>query len=259
MSSAPDTDHPPTLAVRGLGKNFSGQDVLCGITLSVMRGEVCVVMGPSGGGKTMFLRCLNGLEEFQSGEIALAGVTLRADAPPDERKKQLRVVRRRVGMVFQQFNLFPHRTVLGNVIEAPMHVLGTPREQAVAEARQLLARVGLEDKLRHTPDMLSGGQQQRVAIARALAMKPEMMLFDEPTSALDPRMAAEVEAVIADLASAGQTMIVVTHSLRLARRAAHTLHVFEGGRVLESGPPQQIFESPRHDATRRFLDEAGGK
>ena len=251
--------HPPTLAVHALGKHFAGQEVLCGITLSVKRGEVCAVMGPSGGGKTTFLRCLNGLENFQSGEIALAGVTLRADATHAERKTQLRQIRRRVGMVFQQFHLFPHRTVLGNVIEAPMHVLGLSRHQAVAEAKQLLARVGLEDKLQHMPDMLSGGQQQRVAIARALAMKPEMMLFDEPTSALDPRMAAEVEAVIADLAAAGQTMVVVTHSLRLARRTAHTLHIFEGGRVLESGPPQQIFEAPRHEATRRFLHEAGDK
>jgi ABC-type polar amino acid transport system ATPase subunit len=249
----------PALAVRDLVKQFADHEVLSGITLDVRRGEVCVVVGPSGGGKTTFLRCLNGLEDFQSGEIELAGVTLRGGLPASQRAPRLSQVRRRVGMVFQQFNLFPHRTALGNVIEAPIHVLKMPREQAIEEARALLARVGLEDKLRHMPDMLSGGQQQRVAIARALAMKPDVMLFDEPTSALDPRMAGEVEAVIADLAASGQTMVVVTHSLRLARRSAHTLHVFEGGQVLESGPPDQIFNSPRHEATRRFLSEVGEK
>jgi ABC-type polar amino acid transport system ATPase subunit len=220
---------------------------------------VCVIVGPSGGGKTTFLRCLNGLEEFQEGEIDLAGVKLRGGLPPAERAPLLAQVRRQVGMVFQQFNLFPHRTALGNVIEAPMHVLGYSREQATVEAETLLERVGLKDKLHQMPDTLSGGQQQRVAIARALAMKPQVMLFDEPTSALDPRMAGEVEAVIADLAASGQTMIVVTHSLRLARRTAHTLHVFENGQPLESGPPQQIFDAPRHEATRRFLHEADEK
>ncbi len=252
-------DNPSALAVTALVKRFADHVVLDGITLAVRRGEVCAVLGPSGGGKTMFLRCLNGLEDFQGGEIDLADVKLRPDLPPKQRGPLLRQVRRRVGMVFQQFNLFPHRTALGNVIEAPMHVLGHSREQAVEEAKTLLARVGLSDKLNHTPDMLSGGQQQRVAIARALAMKPEVLLFDEPTSALDPRMAAEVEAVIADLAAAGQTMIVVTHSLRLARRSAHTIHLFDAGRVLESGPPEQVFESPRHEITRRFLCEADGR
>ncbi len=162
-------------------------------------------------------------------------------------------------MVFQQFNLFPHRTALGNVIEAPIHVLGQPRDQAVEHGKQLLARVGLESKMDCLPDILSGGQQQRVAIARAMAMQPEVILFDEPTSALDPRMAGEVESVIADLAAGEQTMIVVTHSLRLARRTAHTVHVFEDGRVLESGPAEQIFANPRQEATRRFLHEAGEK
>jgi ABC-type polar amino acid transport system ATPase subunit len=254
-----DHDHPPALAVRSLVKRYGDHAVLSGVTLQVRRGEVCVIVGPSGGGKTTFLRCLNGLEDFQDGEIDLAGVKLRGGLPPSERTPLLAQVRRQVGMVFQQFNLFPHRTALGNVIEAPMHVLGYSRERAVDEAKVLLARVGLEDKLQHMPDMLSGGQQQRVAIARALAMKPAVMLFDEPTSALDPRMAGEVEAVIADLAASGQTMIVVTHSLRLARRTAHTLHVFENGQPLESGPPEQIFDSPHHEATRRFLHEAGEK
>jgi ABC-type polar amino acid transport system ATPase subunit len=252
-------NHRIVLAVNGLVKRFADHDVLTGITLSVRRGEVCAVVGPSGGGKTTFLRCLNGLEAFQGGSIELAGVRLSAELSPREHASTVAHIRKRVGMVFQQFNLFPHRTALGNVIEAPTQVLGMSREQATREATQLLSRVGLADKLGHMPDMLSGGQQQRVAIARALAMKPEVMLFDEPTSALDPRMAGEVESVIADLAASGQTMIVVTHSLRLARRAAHTLHVFESGRVLESGPAQQVFDAPRHEATRRFLSEVDGK
>ena len=253
-------DHrEPALVVDALAKRFADQRVLNDITLRVERGEVCAVVGPSGGGKTTFLRCLNGLEDFDGGRIQLAGVELRPDLPRADRKRTLAHIRRHVGMVFQQFNLFPHRTALGNVIEAPMHVLGISRTQATAEATALLARVGLADKLEHMPDMLSGGQQQRVAIARALAMKPEVLLFDEPTSALDPRMAGEVESVIADLAASGQTMIVVTHSMRLARRAAHTLHVFEAGRVLESGPPEQVFDSPRHEATRRFLSEVDGR
>ncbi len=253
------TDDNQALSVKGLVKRFGDQAVLDGITLAVRRGQVAGVLGPSGGGKTMFLRCLNGLEDFQDGEIELAGVKLTAGLTPHERRPRLRQVRREVGMVFQHFNLFPHRTVLGNVIEAPLHVLGQPRDAAIETAMALLVRVGLEDKLHHLPDMLSGGQQQRVAIARALAMKPQVMLFDEPTSALDPRMAAEVESVIVDLAASGQTMIVVTHSLRLARRAANELHVFDQGRVVESGSPEQIFENPRHEATRQFLHEVGEK
>ncbi len=249
----------PALVVRELVKRFSGHDILRGVSLSVGRSEVCAIVGPSGSGKTTFLRCLNGLEDFDQGEIELAGVKLEPGLRPRQRKPRLGHVRRCVGMVFQQFNLFPHRTALGNVIEAPMHVLGYSRQQAVEEATALLSRVGLEDKLNHTPDMLSGGQQQRVAIARAMAMKPEVMLFDEPTSALDPRMAAEVESVIADLAASGQTMVVVTHSLRLTRRAAKTVYVFDAGQVLESGPTEQIFDAPRHDATRRFLHDAGDK
>ncbi len=247
------------VAVRSLVKGYQDQNVLDGISLTIAPGEVCGIVGPSGGGKTTFLRCLNGLEDFQDGEVDVAGETLRPGIPPRERSRMLLRVRRRVGMVFQQFNLFPHRTALENVIEAPLHVLGMPREAAVQRARELLKRVGLGEKLNHLPDMLSGGQQQRVAIARALAMQPEVLLFDEPTSALDPRMAAEVEAVIAEVAATGQTMVVVTHSLRLARRTASMLHVFDGGRVLESGPPDQVFDAPRHETTRRFLEEAHQK
>jgi ABC-type polar amino acid transport system ATPase subunit len=245
------------VAVTALSKRYGDQVVLRNISLTVRRGEVCAILGPSGGGKTTFLRCLNGLETFQEGRVELAGVTLFAELPPRERNAAVESIRRRVGMVFQQFNLFPHRSALGNVIEAPIHVLGRPRDQATEQARELLARVGMADKMHAMPDTLSGGQQQRVAIARALAMQPEVILFDEPTSALDPRMAGEVESVMADLAAGEQTMVVVTHSLRLARRTAHTVHVFEQGRVLESGPSEQIFREPRQDATRRFLSEAG--
>jgi len=247
------------VTVRSLVKGYQGQTILDGISLSVARGEVCGIVGPSGGGKTTFLRCLNGLEDFQNGEVDVAGETLRPAIPARERSRVLLRVRRQVGMVFQQFNLFPHRTALENVIEAPVHVLGLPRDTAIERARGLLDRVGLGEKLNHMPDMLSGGQQQRVAIARALAMQPEVLLFDEPTSALDPRMAAEVEAVIAEVAATGQTMVVVTHSLRLARRTASMLHVFEGGRVLESGPPEQVFDAPREEATRKFLEDAHQK
>ncbi|HEX3727844.1 MAG TPA: amino acid ABC transporter ATP-binding protein [Pirellulales bacterium] len=247
------------LSVAGLVKRFAGQTVLAGIDLQVEPSEVAVVLGPSGCGKTTFLRCLNGLEDFDEGQIELAGIKLSAEISARRRQPLLGELRKRAGMVFQQFNLFPHRTVLGNVIEAPVHVLGLSVSEAIGQAKILLAQVGLDDKLNDMPDTLSGGQQQRVAIARALAMRPQVMLFDEPTSALDPRMAAEVEGVIIDLAAAGQTMIVVTHSLRLARRAASTLHVFDAGRVVESGPPEQIFEHARHAATQRFLHDAGDK
>jgi polar amino acid transport system ATP-binding protein len=238
-----------------LTKRYGTLGVLNGITLTVPRGTVAVIVGPSGGGKSTFLRCLNGLETFQGGTVEVDGLTLTADLAHKDRAALLGQLRRRVGMVFQQFNLFPHRSVLGNIVEAPMHVLGQSRDEAESTARQLLERVGLSDKLNAMPDALSGGQQQRVAIARALAMRPAAILFDEPTSALDPRMAAEVEAVIADLASDGQTMIVVTHSMRLARRAANMLYVFEGGKILESGEPKQVFDSPKESGTRTFLHE----
>jgi ABC-type polar amino acid transport system ATPase subunit len=170
----------------------------------------------------------------------------------------LQLGRREVGMVFQQYKLFPHMTVLQNVLEAPRRVLGLSRDEAILRAKALLDRVGLADKINERPDRLSGGQQQRVAIARALAMQPRTILFDEPTSALDPRMTAEVLAVLADLAKSGQTMIVVTHAMNFARRAAHTVYLFEEGRILESGPPQQFFENPREKATAEFVREQAG-
>jgi ABC-type polar amino acid transport system ATPase subunit len=228
------------IEVRDLVKRFGGQDVLRGVSLSVSRGEVAVLVGPSGGGKSTFLRCLNGLETFDAGHVAVDGLQLRPGMPPRELAALLARVRLRVGMVFQQFNLFPHRTALENVIEAPIHVLGKSRDQAIREARALLDRVGLAAKVDQRPDTLSGGQQQRVAIARALAMQPDVILFDEPTSALDPQMAAEVEAVIGDLAASGQTMIVVTHAMQFARRVAHTAHILDGGRMLASGPAETV-------------------
>jgi len=237
------------IEVDGLVKRHGPLEVLRGVTLRVARGEVAAIIGPSGGGKSTFLRCLNGLELFQGGSVTVDGLRVGVETPSRERSAIHRQVRRRVGMVFQGFNLFPHRTVLQNVTEGPTHVLG------LARARRLLDRVGLLDKLGARPRHLSGGQQQRVAIARALAMEPQAILFDEPTSALDPRMTGEVLAVMADLARDGLTMVVVTHAMRFARQVAQTVHVFGAGQVLESGPPRQIFEDPRHEATRALLAE----
>ena len=243
------------IEVHGLVKRHGALEVLRGIDLSIASGEVVAIIGPSGGGKSTFLRCLNGLDTFQGGSIAIDGHTLDAATEAAARARTLRAIRREVGMVFQGFNLFPHRTVLQNVTEAPIHVLGLARAEAEARACRLLDRVGLSDKLDARPRQLSGGQQQRVAIARALAMEPRAILFDEPTSALDPRMTAEVLAVMADLARDGLTMVVVTHAMRFARQVAHTVHVFGDGRVVESGPPDQVFDDPREEATRLLLAE----
>ena len=229
--------------VLNLVKWHGSLEVLRGVSLHVSKGEVAAIVGPSGGGKSTFLRCLNGLERFQGGSVRVDGLTLDATMSESARETALRGVRRRVGMVFQGFNLFPHRSALQNVTEGPIYVLGLPREQAEDRARRLLDRVGLGDRLQSRPGQLSGGQQQRVAIARALAMEPRALLFDEPTSALDPRMAREVLAVLLDLARDGQTMIVVTHALHFARQAAHTVHVFGDGRVVASGPPEMVLDT----------------
>ena len=239
--------------VRGLGKRYGAVDVLSDLSLSVDKGKVAAVIGPSGSGKSTFLRCINGLEAFDRGEVRVAGDVLTPGGGPRERAERLRAIRRKVGFVFQQFNLFPHFDVLGNVIEAPLRVLGEDRAAAVAEAGRLLDRVGLADKMNAHPDELSGGQQQRVAIARALAMRPEVLLLDEPTSALDPVMATEVMSVISELARDGQTMIVVTHQLGLVRAIADTVHVFADGRCVEHGSAAAVFETPSHDTTRAFL------
>lgn len=241
--------------VTDLHKRHGSLHVLRGITLSISEGEVAAVIGPSGGGKSTFLRCLNGLETFDSGQITIGEHRLVPGAQVGSSKQVLQAVRRTVGMVFQQFNLFPHKTVLENVIEAPIQVLGIGRNEAIQRAKELLTRVGLGEKVDARPDRLSGGQQQRVAIARTLAMEPRVILFDEPTSALDPRMTGEVLNVMRDLAEQGQTMIVVTHAMNFAKKVANRVHVFADGKVLESGTPEQIFSSPQEAGTAAFVSE----
>lgn len=246
------------IEVRDLHKRHGDLEVLKGISLDVARGEVAAIIGPSGGGKSTFLRCLNGLESFQQGSVRIDDLTLHPGM--DERRdgRLLQRVRRKVGFVFQQFNLFPHLTVLGNCIEAPVQVNGESVVAATARAMRLLHRVGLESKADAWPRNLSGGQQQRVAIARTLCMEPACILFDEPTSALDPVMAGEVIKVIADLAEARQTMVVVTHSMSFARNICNHIHVFAEGYDVEHGPPEQVFESPQHPITQSFLKLASG-
>jgi polar amino acid transport system ATP-binding protein len=241
------------IRVRELVKRHGTSEVLRGITLEVRRGDVAAVIGPSGGGKSTFLRCLNGLERPDGGTVEVDGTVLRPAMSRSEEASSLRRIRSFVGMVFQQFQLFPHLSAIGNVMEAPMYVKGHTREEARARAEPLLARVGLASKAEQMPRTLSGGEQQRVAIARALAMDPQVILFDEPTSALDPRMTDEVLSVMADLASSGQTMIVVTHAIGFARRAASAVHFFHEGRVVESGHPAQVLESPSSPIARDFL------
>ncbi len=251
------------IRVEGLVKRHGALEVLRGIDFEVKRGEVAAIIGPSGGGKSTFLRCINGLEVFQGGRITIAAgpngqpeQTLTRETTPRRDAALLQQVRRRVGFVFQQFNLFPHLTVLENLTEAPVQVLGHPLEPVRERARGLLERVGLAQKADAFPRHLSGGQQQRVAIARALVMQPEAILFDEPTSALDPVMANEVLAVMTDLAREGQTMVVVTHSMSFARNVSTHVHVFAGGHDVEFGPPAQVFGDPQHTTTRSFLEHA---
>ena len=225
------------IQVTNLVKAFGPARILDGVSLTVRVGEVTALVGPSGGGKSTLLRCLNGLERFDAGEVQVGGVTLHGGRPPKE--SDLVALRRRVGMVFQQFHLFPHLTALDNVLSGPRHALGESRAAAEPRAVELLKRVGLADKLHARPANLSGGQQQRVAIARALAVNPAAILFDEPTSALDPQSSNDVLAVIRDLAAAGQTMIVVTHDMSFACQAT-TVHRMEAGRVVRSGPPADV-------------------
>jgi ABC-type polar amino acid transport system ATPase subunit len=224
------------IAVTDLRKVRGDHPVLDGVSLTVRTGEVAAVVGPSGGGKSTLLRCLNGLETFQGGSVSMDGLTLAPEAKTP--KATLLALRRKVGMVFQQFNLFPHLTALENVMAGPRFALGRSRAEAERFARPLLEKVGLGHKADARPERLSGGQQQRVAIARALAVNPAVILFDEPTSALDPQMAGEVTAVILELAKEGQTMVVVTHSPELTKRA-DTVHVLDRGRLVSSGPPER--------------------
>ena len=243
------------IAVESLVKSYNSNRVLHGIDHEQKPGEAVVLIGPSGCGKSTFLRCLNMLEIADSGRITIDGVTIEGGRLPSTslEREQQRQLRMRAGMVFQSFNLFPHLTVLQNIIEAPTVVKGVPQEQAEALARQLLAKVGLENKAEAYPLQLSGGQQQRVAIARALAMEPRVMLFDEPTSALDPELRDEVLRVMRQLAEEGMTMIVVTHEMQFARDMADRVLFFDGGIVAESGPPEQIFGNPQHERTKEFV------
>jgi len=252
--------HSEELIIEALDiyKSFGTLQILKGISLQVRRGEVVVLIGASGSGKTTFIRCINLLEDIQGGRIRVNGRAMGYRERSDgslvrDSERNIARQRRDIGMVFQRFNLFPHMTALENIIEAPIQVLGTPRAEALEQARGLLARVGLADKANHYPSMLSGGQQQRVAIARALAMKPQAMLFDEPTSALDPETVGEVLQVMKELAEEGMTMVVVTHEMGFAREVADRVVVLDQGELIEQGPPEQIFSRPSHPRTRAFL------
>ncbi len=249
---SPAKTQPPLLAVRGLRKSFGANRVLDSIDLGVDRGQVLALIGPSGSGKTTILRCLNGLELADGGAIDVAGELSIdfAQAPP---KKQLSALRDRSAMVFQHYNLFPHKTVLENVIEGPVGVQKRPRADAVAEALALLDRVGLGDKRDSYPFELSGGQQQRVGIVRALALKPQLLLFDEPTSALDPELVGDVLRLIKELALEGWAMVIVTHELEFAREVAHEVAFVDGGVIVERGDPKQLLRHPQHERTKQFL------
>ncbi|WP_323137895.1 amino acid ABC transporter ATP-binding protein [Nocardia sp. alder85J] len=260
MSSAAGTspvDATPMIRADRVCKNFGTLRVLKGVSLEVARGEVLCVIGPSGSGKSTFLRCVNHLEQVDAGRLYVDGDLIGYrekggrlyEMSPRDAARQ----RRDIGMVFQHFNLFPHRTALENVIEAPIQVKGVRRADAVARATDLLARVGLSDKAESYPAQLSGGQQQRVAIARALAMDPKLMLFDEPTSALDPELVGEVLTVMRELAATGMTMVVVTHEMGFAREVADQLVFMDGGVVVESGPPREVLAAPKHERTQAFL------
>ena len=247
------------IKVKGLHKNFGSHEVLKGIDLKVDKGEVVVIIGPSGSGKSTFLRCLNHLEKHDKGLIFFEGklVGLSYDQKKDRYydlpKKEIVAIRKRMGMVFQSFNLFPHKTVIENIIEGPVISLGINKETAKASAKKLLEKVGLSDKENAYPHSLSGGQQQRVAIARALAMKPDMMLFDEPTSALDPELVEGVLGVMKNLVKEGMTMIVVTHEMGFAKEVADRVIFMDEGLILEEGKPEELFLNPKEERTREFL------
>ena len=241
------------LKIEGLKKKFGTLNVLCGIDAEIRKGETVVIVGPSGSGKSTFLRCLNLLETPDAGHIFFEGKDM-TDRHNQERGGLDRY-RKHVGMVFQHFNLFPHKTVIENIILSPIHVNKVPEEEARAAAYELLVRVGLQDKKNTYPDQLSGGQKQRIAIVRALAMKPQVLLFDEPTSALDPEMVGEVLPVMRDLASDGMTMAVVTHEMRFARQAANRVFFIDGGLIVEQGDPELFFTAPHEQRTKDFLEK----
>ena len=252
------TDPVPAVELRGLVKQFGDHEVLAGIDLAVMPGETVCIVGPSGSGKSTLLRCINWLERPDRGSVFLHGTRVgyrRAEAGHVLMSdRELAMLRTRIGMVFQHFNLWPHLTVLQNVIESPVHVLRRPRGEVVTEAERLLEKVGLIDKRDVYPAFLSGGQMQRVAIARALAMHPEVLLFDEPTSALDPELVGEVLTVMRDIAHIGLTMIVVTHEMEFAREAADRIVFLDKGRIVEVATAEAFFEHPATDRSRQFLE-----
>jgi ABC-type polar amino acid transport system ATPase subunit len=248
----------PLIEIRGLSKRFGTHQVLHDISLTVTRGQTVAVIGPSGSGKTTMLRCINLLEEFEEGEIVFDGDPIGYRRGPDGRRQRFpertsAAARSNIGIVFQSFNLFPHMTVLRNIVAAPVRVKGIDRATAEQTARDLLSRVGLADKAGEYPMRLSGGQQQRVAVARALAMQPKLMLFDEVTSALDPELVGEVLAVIKRLAEDGMTMVLVTHEMQFARDVADVVVFMADGRIVEQGPPKTLFANPQSDRLRTFL------
>ncbi len=239
----------PIIICDRVNKWFGEYHVLRDISVTVAPQEVVVVIGPSGSGKSTFIRCINRLEEHQEGEIIVDGIAMGHDI------RNIAAIRREIGMVFQQFNLFPHLTVLQNVMLAPTNVRRWSKEKAEAKARELLERVGIPEQAEKYPGQLSGGKQQRVAIARALAMEPKIMLFDEPTSALDPEMIKEVLDVMQELAKSGMTMVVVTHEMGFAREVADRVLFFDQGRLVESGTPDSLFDNPQHPRTKMFLSQ----
>jgi general L-amino acid transport system ATP-binding protein len=252
-SNSQATSLEPVILAEDVHKWYGSFEVLRGANLSVRRGEVIVVMGPSGSGKSTFIRTFNGLEDFQQGRIIVNGIQLSRDP------RTIKAVRRQTGMVFQQFDLFPHLTVLENVTLAPLTVRKFSKSQAEDLAAQLLERVGILEQAKKYPAQLSGGQQQRVAIARSLAMQPQILLFDEPTSALDPEMVGEVLDTIQSLARTGITLVVVTHEAGFARHVADRIAFLDGGVVVEEATPQEFFESPKEERTRQFLSHINGR
>lgn len=249
---------PIAIKISGLRKSFGEHEVLKGVSLTARQGDVVAIIGGSGSGKSTLLRCINFLETPSGGSIEVGGesIDMKADGSAKD-KKQLEKARQSLGMVFQNFNLWTHMTVLENLIEVPVHVLKTPKAEAIARARALLARVGLEEKEAAYPAFLSGGQQQRAAIARALCMNPKAMLFDEPTSALDPELVGEVLQVIKGLADEGRTMILVTHEMRFAREVASHVIYLHNGVIEEEGPPEDLFGAPKSDRLKQFLKTVG--
>lgn len=244
------------IEIKNIHKTFGNNTILRGIDLSIDKGQVVVILGPSGSGKTTFLRCLNALEIPEQGTIQFTGEQpLAVDFAAKNAKKEILALRRKSGMVFQNYNLFPHKTALENVMEGPVYVQDKKPEQAKAEALKLLEKVGLADKAELYPFQLSGGQQQRVGIARALAIQPELMLFDEPTSALDPELVQDVLNTMKELANEGWTMVVVTHEIKFALDVADVVVVMDGGEIVEQGSPKQLFENPQHERTKRFLHQ----